>query len=81
MYSRYAELFHLPSVWIRESSNPLLAAVLAAPIRKLWPVKPAASRPVLVSACCTSDTIDARERGEPDSKQKSGPGLGLRTAM
>ena len=33
----YAELSHRPSVFISESWRPCLAAVVAAPIRKLWP--------------------------------------------
>ncbi len=37
MYTRKAELFHLPTVRIVESSMPALAAVVAAPILKLWP--------------------------------------------
>ncbi len=37
MYCRKAALCHLPSVLIMESSIPFFAAVVAAPIRKLWP--------------------------------------------
>ena len=37
MYRRYDELFQRPSVWMVESSKPADAAVVAAPIRKLWP--------------------------------------------
>ena len=37
MYCRNAALCHLPSVWIVESAIPTIAAVVAAPIRKLWP--------------------------------------------
>ena len=36
-YSWYATLSHRPNVLISESCMPLLAAVVAAPIRKLWP--------------------------------------------
>jgi len=32
-----AALSHLPEVFIRESCTPIFAAVIAAPIRKLWP--------------------------------------------
>lgn len=36
-YWRWAKLSHLPSILITESSTPLVAAVVAAPILKLWP--------------------------------------------
>ena len=35
MYNKKAVLCHRPKVWIVESSIPLSAAVVAAPIRKL----------------------------------------------
>ncbi len=35
MYSKYARLFHRPKVLTVESSRPLAAAVVAAPMRKL----------------------------------------------
>ena len=38
MYSRYADDFHQPIVWIIDSLTPALAAVVAAPILKLWPL-------------------------------------------
>ena len=38
MYSRYARLFHRPKVLTVESSRPLAAAVMAAPMRKLCPM-------------------------------------------
>ena len=37
IYCRKAALCQQPSVWIVESSTPAAAAVVAAPIRKLWP--------------------------------------------
>ena len=37
MYRRYDELFQRPSVWMVESSKRADAAVVAAPIQKLWP--------------------------------------------
>ena len=37
MYWRKAALYHLPRVWIVESSIPAAAAVVATPILKLWP--------------------------------------------
>ena len=51
MYDSNAVLFHLPRALIAESSNSLAFAVVAAPMRKLWPVKPVQSRPASVSAC------------------------------
>ena len=37
MYTKYVLLFHLPSIWIMESSTPSAAVGVAAPILKLWP--------------------------------------------
>ncbi len=37
-YHRYAVFSHLPDVLIMASSVPLRAAVVAAPIQKLWPL-------------------------------------------
>ena len=34
---RYALLFHLPRVWMRDSSMPIEVAMVAAPTLKLWP--------------------------------------------
>ena len=45
MYDVNAEDFHRPSVCMRESLKPCRAAVVAAPIRKLCPLKGAASIP------------------------------------
>ena len=49
-YDKYAELFQRPRVWIVEFSTPLAAAVVAAPMRKLWPEYNELSKP----ACCKS---------------------------
>ena len=49
-YDKYAELFQRPRVWIVESSTPLAAAVVAAPMRKLWPEYNELSKP----ACCNN---------------------------
>ena len=38
MYSEKAEDRHWPNVCIRESLRPAIAAVVAAPIQKLWPL-------------------------------------------
>lgn len=40
IYARKAELNHLPRAWITDSWVPALAAVVAAPIRKLRPENP-----------------------------------------
>ena len=37
MYLKYVSFFHLPRILIMESCLPRSAAVVAAPIRKLWP--------------------------------------------
>ena len=50
MYDSNAVLFHLQNALIVESSNPLAFAVVAASMRKLWPVKPVQSRPASVGA-------------------------------
>ena len=34
---KFAELCHLPKIWMVESSTPARAADVAAPMRKLWP--------------------------------------------
>ena len=54
MYSRYAKLFHWPSVLIKESSIPLEAAVVAAPMQKLWPAYLSARIPALFNASRTA---------------------------
>ena len=57
-------------VW---SGTPAAAAVVAAPIRKLWPEYLESSRPCLWSAALTSPTNRSRERTEPSWKQNKGP--------
>ena len=66
MYKRYAELSHLPNVFIRESSTPLAAAVDAAPIWKLCPENLLASIPDSLRAFRTLLTNDARVSAVPD---------------
>ena len=56
MYSWYAALSHRPNVFIVESSIPTAAAVVAAPIRKLWPAYLDLSRPTADKALHTSCT-------------------------
>ena len=53
-YAKKAELFHRPSVLIMESSTPVFAVAVAAPIRKLWPVKFCCSRPMACRAWRTN---------------------------
>jgi len=53
MYTRYAELLHLPKVLITESFIPALAAAVAAPMRKLCLAKFCSVRPVALSASLT----------------------------
>ena len=61
---------------ISESLTPFFAAVVAALIRKLCPLKCDASVPEAVSALCSACTKWGRERHEPSWKIKSGPGVG-----
>ena len=57
MYWRKAALCHLPRVWIVESSIPAAAAVVAAPILKLWPVYWCWGRPMehRISRICSTN--------------------------
>ncbi len=57
-------------VW---SGTPAAAAVVAAPILKLWPEHVNTSRPCIWSAARTSRTSRSRERTEPSWKQNRGP--------
>ena len=52
-YPRYAELFRCPSCRILESSTPALAAVVTAPMRKLWPANLSQGKPTAASASLT----------------------------
>ena len=81
MYAKNAELFHRPRVRIVESSIPALAAVVAAPIRKLCPAKllygrSAASKAVLT--CCVNFAL---HNGFPPLNLKNGPGVAPRIAI
>ncbi len=51
MYLVKAEDFQRPSNWNVESGMPVLAAVVTAPIRKLWPLILAMSQSELARAC------------------------------
>ena len=59
MYCRKAALCQRPNVCIVESSIPRLAAVVAAPILKLWPAKLCWGRPMEVKI----SRIRATKRG------------------
>ena len=52
-----------------------MAAVVAAPIWKLWPVKSLAGRPALVRADLTSSTNFVFVKGDPSSQMNKAPGL------
>lgn len=56
MYWMKAVLCHRPRVWIVESSIPAAAAVVAAPILKLWPASWCCSRLVAVRISRIWDT-------------------------
>ena len=75
MYVRYAELLQRPSVCIMESSIPWEAAVVAAPLLKLWPEYKCACIPALVSALRNPLTNLALVNGVPSWNWKNGPGL------
>ena len=70
---RKAELFHLPRAFIVESSKPTFAAVVAAPMRKLWPAKCRYGRPTAVRASLTLATKYDFVSGSPSARIKKGP--------
>ena len=59
---------------------PCLAAAVAVPMRKLWPLKGEASIPASVSTSRTRVTSVERDSGEPSKNINSGPGLEPRMA-
>ena len=63
MYRVYAELSHRPIVLMSESGTPFLAAAVAAPIRKLWPLYVEASTPCNRNAAHTYETNRSRING------------------
>jgi len=73
MYTRYAELLHLPKVLITEFSIPALAVAVAAPMRKLCPVKFCSGRPVALSASLTLLVNEDFVSGRPSLNWKKGP--------
>jgi len=62
IYNVYAELSHRPMVLINESWIPLLAAVVAAPILKLWPANWEAFTPDAAMAFLTAFTNLSRDK-------------------
>ena len=65
---------------MREFSKPMDAAVVAAPMRKLWPANCSAGRFAFFSTFRTSSTNCNRVRGRPSCQMNSGPGLSPRFA-
>lgn len=74
IYAVNAEDFQRPKVWMKESLSPALAAVVAAPIRKLWPLNEESSIPADLKAWRNDWTRRGRERVAPSWNTKSGPG-------
>ena len=74
MYTVYAELSQRPRVLMRESGNPRNAAVVAAPIRKLWPEYLVSSTLCLRRAARTDETKRSRVKYLPSANVKNGPG-------
>ena len=70
-------VFHLPILCITESSIPCCAAVVAAPILKLWPAYLDASMPICVKASLNLRIKRVFVRGTPFSSWNSGPGVVL----
>ena len=62
IYVRYVELFYLPKVWITLSCRPTFAAVVAAPMQKLWPAYASALSPAAASSLQMSATNLRRVR-------------------
>ena len=73
IYCRKAVLFHLPSIRIVESSKPTLAAVVAAPIRKLWPANCDSGSPIAYNAALTCCVNVAFVSGFPFLNLRNGP--------
>ena len=73
IYAVKAEDFHWPNTWMRESGTPAAAAVVAAPMRKLCPLKPPTSMLWGRRASLTACTKAERVRGSHSGKQKGDP--------
>ena len=81
MYVRKASLLHLPNARITKSSRPAFAAVLAAPIRKLWSAKSHYGKPTATNACLTSDIKYDLVNGVPEDDVKNRPAAVPRTMV
>ena len=79
-YRTKAEDFHLPNCIMVESGMPAWTAVVAAPMRKLWPLIKLTSGIVGLRACRSAVTRNSLDKGLPDLSKNSGPGVGGRTA-
>ena len=75
IYSVYAEFSHRPMVLINESWTPLFAAVVAAPILKLWPAYLEASTPDAATASLTALMNLSRVKYCPSMNLNNGPGV------
>ena len=81
MYTRYAELLHLPRVLITESSIPALAAAVAALMRKLCLAKFCSGWPVALRASLTLLVNKDFVSGWPSWNWEKGPSLEPRIAI
>ena len=82
IYLVNAEDLQRPRVWMSESSKPQEAAVVAAPIWKLWPRNWRTSSPCTSNAWRTASTNFLRDKGEPSWNWNRWPGADpLRTAV
>ena len=75
IYSVYAKLSHQPMVLINESWTPLLAAVVAAPILKLWPAYLEASTPDVATASLTALTNLSQVKYRPSTNVNNRAGV------
>ena len=75
MYLVKVEDFHLPIAMIVESGRPTCAAVVAAPMRKLWPLNRETSRPGEESKERSEATKVSLDRRLPNCRRDSGPGV------
>lgn len=71
-YCRYAKLDHLLNILIGESWMPLEAAVVAAPILKLWVLYFVESMPICDRAACTAVAKCWRVRGQSSLNMNKG---------
>ena len=81
IYSMYTVLSQRPNVFIRKSWIPFSAAVVAAPIRKLWPAYWVQVKPIADSAVRSACTKRFLVRAFPSLYLKKGPGWELRMTV